>query len=58
MYNQKKWNIYIMANDHKIYLRKGMTTMEAIKWLEDNCITKNTDYFMHGTGIQAFCESK
>lgn len=58
MYNQKKWNIYMMANDHKIYLRKALTTLEAISWLKENCKVKDTDYFMHGTQTQVFCECK
>ena len=52
----KKWNVYIMAGNTKIYLRKSMTTMEAIKWLEQNCKSVNADYFMCET--QVFCECK
>lgn len=52
----KKWNIYIMAGNLKIYLRKAMTTNEAIKWLSANCKTDNGNHFMCGT--QVFCESK
>lgn len=55
-YKQKKWNVYIMAGNLKIYLRKAMTTMEAVKWLQQNCKHVNTDYFMCGT--QVFCECK
>ena len=53
---QPVWNVYIMAGNTKIYLRKGMTTSEAIKWLQQNCKTINTDYFMCGT--QVFCERR
>lgn len=56
MNKQKKWNVCIMAKDSKIYLRKAMTTMEAVKWLEANCKMKNNNYFMCDT--QVFCESK
>lgn len=55
-YKQKKWNAYIMAGRIKLYLRKGMTTNEAIKWLQQNCKIINTDYFMCGT--QVFCERR
>ena len=58
MYKQKKWSIYIMCGDTKAYLRKEMTTQEAIKWLDDNCDVKETNWFMHGIGTQVFCESK
>lgn len=54
MHNQKKWNIYIMVDNHKFYLRKEMTTLEAINWLKENCKVHNTDYFMCDT--QVFCE--
>lgn len=53
---QKLWSTYIMANNKKIYLRKGMTTMEACKWLETNCETDNDHYFMCGN--QVFCECR
>ena len=53
---KKKWNIYIMAGNSKIYLRKSMTTNEAADWLERNCSVNNTDYFMCGTKV--FCECK
>ena len=56
MCKQKKWNIYIMASNHKFYLRKGMTTLEAINWLKENCKVHNNDYFMCDT--QVFCECK
>lgn len=55
-YKHKKWNVYIMAGNLKIYLRKAMTTMEAVNWLQQNCKHVNTDYFMCGT--QVFCECK
>jgi hypothetical protein len=53
---QKHWAVYIMAGNLKIYLRKAMTTNEAVKWLQQNCKIVNTDYFMCGT--QVFCECK
>jgi hypothetical protein len=53
---QRKWNTYIMVGNLKIYLCKRMTTMEAVKWLQDNCKTHNSDYFMCGT--QVFCECR
>lgn len=56
MHKQKKWNIYMMVYNLKIYLRKEMTTMEAVNWLSDNCKTENSNYFMCGT--QVFCECR
>lgn len=56
MKKKKLWNAYIMAGNLKIYLRKSMTTMEIIKWLQDNCKTDNDNYFMCGT--QVFCECR
>ena len=56
MAKNKFWNVYIMANNKKIYLRKDMTTMEAYKWLESNCKPDNGNYFMCGN--QVFCECK
>ena len=56
MAKQKRWNMYIMAGNIKIYLVKQLTTMEAINWLDANCKTKNTNYFMCGTEV--FCECK
>lgn len=53
---QKSWNVYIMKGNLKVYICKGMTTMEAISWLERNCKSINADYFMCGT--QVFCECK
>lgn len=53
---QKKWSAYIMVGNLKVYLRKAMTTMEIIKWLDTHCETVNTDYFMCGT--QVFCECR
>lgn len=55
-HKQKKWSIYIMLGNLKIYLRKSMTTTEIIKWLTNHCKMVNTDYFM--CGMQVFCESK
>ena len=52
----KLWNVYIKADNKKIYLRKDMTTMEACKWLEVNCETDNDHYFMCGN--QVFCECR
>ena len=54
----KKWDIYFMHNGKKSYLRKGITTLAAVTWLNKNCHAKETDFFMHGIGIQIFCESK
>lgn len=54
----KAWNVYIMVGNLKIYLRKRMTTMEIIKWLEDNCKMENSDYFMRGSGTEVFCETR
>lgn len=56
MHNPKKWNAYIMIGNLKIYLRKAMTTLEAVKWLRKNCKVENTNYFM--CGMQVFCECK
>ena len=56
MYNKKKWNVYIMVGNLKIYLRKALTTIEAVKWLQDNCKADNGNHFMYGT--QVFCECK
>lgn len=56
MTKQKKWNAYIMAGGIKVYLRKAMTTLEAVKWLEDNCKADNGNHFMCGT--QVFCECR
>lgn len=56
MTRQKKWNTYIMAGNLKVYLRKAMTTLEAVKWLEDNCKADNGNHFMCGT--QVFCECR
>ena len=56
MAKTKLWNVYIISDKKKIYLRKGMTTKEACKWLEDNCETDNDYYFMCGT--QVFCERR
>ena len=53
---QKAWSVYIMVGNLKIYLRKRMTTMEAIDWLAENCNMQNSDYFMCGT--QVFCERR
>lgn len=55
-YKQKKWSVYIMVCNLKIYLRKAMTTQEAANWLKENCKIDNSDYFMCGT--QVFCECR
>ena len=52
----KLWNAYIMVNNKKIYLRKFMTTMEALKWIDANCESDNENYFMCGT--QVFFETR
>lgn len=56
IHNQRKWSTYIMVGNIKIYKRRSMTTLEAIKWLQDNCTIQNTDYYMRGR--QVFCECK
>lgn len=56
MARQYKWNVYVMAGNMKFYLRKQMTTQEAIKWLDANCEHKNGNNFM--CGHQVFCERK
>jgi hypothetical protein len=56
MAKQYKWNVYVMAGNTKFYLRKQMTTQEAIKWLDANCEHKNGNNFM--CGHQVFCERK
>ena len=56
MAKQKLWNAYIMKGNYKFYLCKGMTTGEAVKWLQDNCKEDNSNYFMCGT--QVFCECR
>jgi hypothetical protein len=56
MKRQKRWNAYIMAGRLKIYLRKAMTTNEAVKWLQEKCKIVGTNYFM--CGVQVLCEYK
>jgi len=56
MYNNKKWNTYIMVGNLKIYLRKRMTTTEAVKWLQKHCKANNGNHFIRG--MQVFCECK
>lgn len=56
MKRQKLWSAYIMVLNHKIYLRKSMTTTEIIKWLTDNCRIVGTNYFM--CDAEVFCECK
>lgn len=56
--DMKKWNIYLVCNGEKKYLCKGVTTLAAVNWLNKNCRAKETNFFMHGTGTQIFCESK
>ena len=53
---KRHWSIYIMLGNLKIYLRKSITTTEAVNWLQAKCKHNNSNYFMHGT--QVFCESK
>lgn len=55
---KKKWNVYIMVGNLKIYLRKHMTIMEVIKWIDDNCNVDKTNYFMRGSDTEVFCESR
>ena len=55
---KNKWNVYIMVGNLKIYLRKHMTIMEVIKWIDDNCNVDKTNYFMRGSGTEVFCESR
>lgn len=52
----KLWNAYIMIGNLKVYIKRAMTTMEAIKWLQKKCKIQNTDYFMGNR--QVFCECK
>lgn len=52
----KKWSAYIMVGNIKIYLRKSMTTMEAINWLNNHCKNENSNHYM--CGAQVFCERK
>ena len=52
----KRWNAYIMLGNIKFYLRRSMTTNEAVKWLQENCQTQNSNHFMCGT--QVFCECR
>ncbi len=52
----KKWSTYIMLGNFKLYLRKHMTTTEAIKWLESKCVRENGNNFM--CGFRVYCESK
>ena len=54
----KAWNVYIMVGNLKIYLRKRMTTMEAINWLQENCKQENGNCFMRGSGTEVFCETR
>ena len=56
MYNQKKWSTYKMVGNLKIYLRRSMTTTEAINWLQEHCKMQNTEYFIGKT--QVFWECK
>jgi hypothetical protein len=56
MERKKKWNTYIMAGNLKVYLRKAMSTTEAVKWLQNNCKADNGNHFM--CGMQVFCECK
>lgn len=51
-----KWSVYIMVGNLKIYLRKHMTTTEAIRWLNNHCKTENSNHYMCGT--QVFCERR
>ena len=56
MERRKKWYIYMMFKNHKIYLRKSMSTMETIQWIIKHCKVENTNYFLHGREV--FCERK
>ena len=56
MRKQKKWNVYILSKHDKLYLCKGMTAQEVLKWLESNCKIENSDYYMCGN--QVFYECK
>lgn len=55
MAKNKFWNVYIMSNNKKTYLCKGMTTNEAYDWLERNCKHDNGDYFMCGNKVFFEC---
>lgn len=52
----KRWNAYIMIGNIKLYLRRSMTTREAVKWLQEKCKTQNSNHFKCGT--QVFCECR
>ena len=56
MHKPKLWSTYIMVLNHKFYLRKSMSTTEAVNWLLNHCKIIGTDYFMCGT--QVFCERR
>lgn len=56
MNNKKKWYIYMVFKDHKIYLRKSMTTTEAVRWIIKHCKVNKTTYFFYGREV--FCECK
>ena len=57
MKNKKKlWHAYIMAGNTKLYLRKGMTTIEAVNWLKAKCTMCNGEFFM--CNQQVFCEQR
>ena len=56
MSKHRTWNAYIMAGNIKIYLRKNMTTTEAVKWLKTKCKHTNGKDFM--CGHKVLCERK
>lgn len=57
MDNSKRWFIYIMIGNLKVYIKKAMTTTEAVNWLQAKCkIDNNHHRWMYGK--QIFCESK
>ena len=51
---EKKWNLYIIVKDTKTYIKKELSTKEAIKWINENCRIENLGFFMCETEV--FCE--
>lgn len=51
---EKKWNLYIIVKDVKTYIKRELSTSEAIKWLGENCKIENFGFFMCETEV--FCE--
>lgn len=51
-----RWNAYVLVGNIKVYLRKHMTTTEAVKWLDSKCTNHNGVNLM--CGLQVHCERK